>query len=63
VPPEVLAAVTAKGHAPAVARKPGMGIGGLSNSYSTGAGVEGVEIALNARGIYKKVSVAPSYGN
>ena len=63
VPPQVLAAVTAEGHAPAVARKPCMGLDGFPNGYGTGAGVKGMEIELNARGIHKGVSIGPPYDN
>ena len=63
VPPQVLAAVTAESHAPAVARKPCMGLGGFPNGYGTGAGVKGMEIALNGRGIHKEVSIGSPYDN
>jgi hypothetical protein len=59
----MLAAVMAEGHAPAISRKPGVGLSGISNGYGTGAGIEGVKLALHACRIHEKVPVRPTYCN
>ena len=57
VPAKMLAAVTAEGHSPAVARKPGMGLGGSSVSNRTWAVSKGVKVAFDARRVAKKMSI------
>lgn len=61
VPAEMLAAVTAEGHLPAVARKPGVGLSGSSMSNRTRAVRKGVEVAFDTRRVSKKMSVGSIY--
>jgi hypothetical protein len=57
-PPEVLPALPAKGHAPAISRKPGLGFSGVSEGHGTGAGDECAEIAFDTRRIDEQVPIA-----
>jgi hypothetical protein len=61
VPPKVLAAMAAKGHAPAVPRKPGMGLSGLPYGHCARAGIKGMKIAFNTRRVHVQVSVPTIY--
>jgi hypothetical protein len=57
----MLTAVTAEGHSPAVARKPGVGLGGSSMGNGTRAVKKGVKVAFDARRVEKKVSIGSIY--
>jgi hypothetical protein len=61
MPAKMLAAVTAEGHSPAVAWKPGVGLGGSSMSNRTRAVRKGVKVAFDARRVEKKVSIGSMY--
>jgi hypothetical protein len=61
VPPKVLTALSAKGHAPTIARKPGVGLGGISMGNCTGTVRKGVKITFYSRGIDEKMSRGSSY--
>jgi len=53
----MLAAVTAEGHSPAVARKPGVDLDGCSMNNRTRAVRKGVKVAFDARRVEKKMSI------
>jgi hypothetical protein len=57
----MLAAVTAEGHSPAVARKPGVDLGCSSMSNRTRTVRKGVKVAFEARRVEKKVSIGSMY--
>ena len=57
----MLAAVTAEGHSPAVARKPGVDLGGRSMNNRTRAVRKGVKVAFDARRVEKKMSIGSIY--
>jgi hypothetical protein len=61
MPAKMLAAVTAEGHSPAVARKPGVGLGGSSMNNRTRAVRKGVKVAFDARRVQKKMSIRSMY--
>ena len=60
VPPKVLTALAAEGHAPTVARKPGVGLGGTSMGNCTRTVRKGVKVTFYSRGIDEKMSVGSS---
>jgi len=57
----MLAAVTAEGHPPAVAWKPGVDLGGCSMNNRTRAVRKGVKVAFGARRVEKKMSLGSIY--
>jgi hypothetical protein len=57
----MLAAVTTEGHSPAVARKPGVDLGGSSMNNRTRAVRKGVKVAFDARRVEKKMSIGSIY--
>ncbi len=61
VPAKMLAAVTTEGHSPAVARKPGVDLGGSSMNNRTRAVRKGVKVAFDARRVEKKMSIGSIY--
>jgi hypothetical protein len=61
VPPKVLTALTAEGHAPAVTRKPGVGCCGTSMGDCTRTIWKGTKITFYTRWIDKEMSVGSAY--
>jgi hypothetical protein len=57
----MLAALTTEGHSPAVARKPGMDLGGSSMSNRTWAVRKGTKVAFDASRVEKKMSIGSIY--
>jgi hypothetical protein len=57
----MLTAVTAEGHSPAVARKPGVGLGASAMSKRTRAVRKGVKVAFDLRRVAKKMSIGSIY--
>jgi hypothetical protein len=61
VPPKVLSTVAAKSHAPPVARKPGVGLGGTAMGHRTRTVIKGVEITFYPRWVDEEMSIGSAY--
>ncbi|MGD8254586.1 MAG: hypothetical protein PVH08_16550 [Syntrophobacterales bacterium] len=61
VPAKMLATLTTKSHSPAVARKPGVGLGCSSMSNRTRAVRKGVKVAFNASWVDEEMSIRSIY--
>jgi hypothetical protein len=61
MPPKVLSTIAAKSHAPPVARKPGVDLGGTSVGHCTRAVSKGEKITFNSRWVDKEMSIGSAY--
>jgi hypothetical protein len=57
----MLAALATEGHSPAVARKPGVDLGGFSMNNGTRAVRKGTKVAFDARRVKEKMSIGSIY--
>jgi hypothetical protein len=57
----MLAALTTEGHSPAVAWKPGVGLGGSSMNNRTRAVRKGVKVTFEPRWVEKKMTIGSMY--
>ena len=61
VPSKVMSTMAAESHAPPVARKPGVGLGGTSMGHCTRTVSKGEEITFYSRRVDKEMSVGSAY--